>query len=75
MHRSMPGETSAIVANGKRLELNLPCQLTEFLMSSGWKPTQVVVELNGEVIPRSNLAGIQLKAGDQLEVIVPVAGG
>jgi thiamine biosynthesis protein ThiS len=65
----------AIVANGKRLELHLPCALIDFLTQSGWKPTQVVVELNGDVIPRTKLTDVQLHDGDQLEVIVPVAGG
>ena len=64
-----------IVANGTAAEINQPCRLSEWLRQSGWKPTQVVVELNGEVVPRSQLDNVALSEGDRLEVIVPVAGG
>ena len=41
----------------------------------GWRPTQVVVEYNGHVLPRSDLVNAELQDGDRLEIIVPVAGG
>ena len=69
-----PG-TDFIVANGTPRELKLPCTIAEFLISCGFKSTQVVVEHNGTVLARSDLPGVVLKAGDRLEVIVPVAGG
>ena len=40
-----------------------------------WKPTQVVVEYNGQVLGRAELTETMLKDGDSLEVIVAVAGG
>lgn len=67
--------SATITANGNPLEIKLPCRLSDFLSQSGWKPTQVVVELNGQVIPRTRIGDIELKDADQLEVIVPVAGG
>jgi sulfur carrier protein len=71
----MPADEVTIRANGEDKRVKLPCTLPEFLASCGWKPTQVVVERNGSVLPRNRLAEVQLQAGDQLEVIVPVAGG
>lgn len=64
-----------ISVNGRAEKLQLPCTIAGFLEKVGWKPSQVVVERNGEVVPRSQLAAIQLEDGDKLEVIVPVAGG
>jgi len=64
-----------IVANGKTIEIEQPCRLADWLRQSGWKPTQVVVELNGEVILRKQFDNVNLSEGDRLEVIVPVAGG
>ena len=64
-----------IIANGKPAEIDQPCRLADWLQQSGWKPTQVVVELNGEVVPRTQLEDVKLFEGDRLEVILPVAGG
>ena len=64
-----------IISNGKPAEIDQPCRLADWLKQSGWKPTQVVVELNGEVVPRAQLEDVKLFEGDRLEVILPVAGG
>ena len=64
-----------ITVNGKAAEINLPCRLADWLRQFGWKPTQVVVELNSEVIPRSQLKNVEISDGDRLEIIIPVAGG
>ena len=71
----MNAETASITANGKVEQVRLPCSVTEFLAGCGWRPTQVVVELNGQVLARSDLERSPLAAGDRLEIIVPVAGG
>ena len=64
-----------IIVNGNTVEITLPCKLSDWLQQSGWKPTQVVMELNGEVVPRSQLDNINILNGDRLEIIIPVAGG
>ena len=64
-----------VVANGKSQEIRLPCTITEFLAGRGLKPTQVVVEYNGEALLREQFGRVQLKNGDRLEVVLPVAGG
>jgi thiamine biosynthesis protein ThiS len=64
-----------IVANGEKKDLSGSWTLEKFLKSCGWKPTQVVVEYNSMVIARGDAGKIELKNGDRLEIIVPVAGG
>jgi thiamine biosynthesis protein ThiS len=71
----MSVETAQIVVNGQQREIKLPCMLTGLLAEAGWKPTQVVVEHNGRVVPRSEAGSVSLSDGDQLEIILPVAGG
>ena len=71
----MKSERASIVANGQRQEVNLPCSVADFVQGCGWKTTQVVVEHNGNVVGREELGRVMLKAGDQVEIIVPVAGG
>jgi thiamine biosynthesis protein ThiS len=64
-----------VIANGQGTEVSLPCRLDMFLERLGWKATQVVVELNGTVIERAKVGQVEVKEGDRIEVIVPVAGG
>jgi thiamine biosynthesis protein ThiS len=71
----MPSDKVTIVANGESQEITAPGSVLDFLKLCGWKPTQVVVEHNGKVIERDRLQLVQLRNGDRLEVIVPVAGG
>ncbi|MEI6085433.1 MAG: sulfur carrier protein ThiS [Verrucomicrobiota bacterium] len=61
-----------VIANGQDV---VASRLADFLSEAGWKPTQVVVELNGEVVPKAKVDEIRLNDGDRIEVIVPVAGG
>ena len=71
----MMSERAAIVANGQKQEVELPCSVADFVQGRGWKTTQVVVERNGTVMSREGLGRVMLKEGDRLEIIVPVAGG
>jgi thiamine biosynthesis protein ThiS len=71
----MSVNAATIVANGESKQIDLPCTMEKFLSLSGWRATQVVVEYNGNVVARADVRTIQLKDGDRLEVIVPVAGG
>ena len=64
-----------IKVNGKLVGIPVRCTVGQFIERNGWKPTQVVVELNGQVVPRGRVGEVQLVPGDCLEVIVPVAGG
>jgi len=64
-----------VIANGQPREVELPCTVAQFLAQCGWKPTQVVVECNGNILPRSELATRSVQDNDRLEIIIPVAGG
>ena len=71
----MRTDTATITANGESRQVELPLTLGEFLQTCGWRSSQVVVELNGEVVRRNEIADRQLHGGDRVEIIVPVAGG
>lgn len=71
----MKSERVAIFANGQRREIQSPCSVADFLGTCSLKSTQVVVEYNGRTLLREELAVTELKEGDRVEVIVPVAGG
>jgi thiamine biosynthesis protein ThiS len=65
----------AIIANGQKVEAQLPCSIEQFLLSQKLLPRSVVVELNGEAIAPSEFSQRQLMVGDRLEIVKIVAGG
>ncbi len=65
----------SVIANGKRVAVQLPATLEAFLAAQGLLPRSVVVELNGEAVSPSQFARKQLRAGDRLEIVKIVAGG
>ena len=64
-----------IVANGEKIEANLPSSLEDFLLAQQLLPRSVVVEHNGEAIAPSEFAQRQLAPGDKLEIVKIAAGG
>jgi thiamine biosynthesis protein ThiS len=71
----MGTETARIIANGQDRKVKQPYSVADLLQELEWKPTQVVVEYNGRVLPRTDVVTTWLCDGDQLEIILPVAGG
>jgi sulfur carrier protein len=67
--------TAHIIANGKAMDIALPCSVAEFIERQGLKPQIVIVEYNGEPLRREQFAQTALKDGDKIEVVRIVAGG
>ena len=61
--------------NGKEVELAEATPLLRYLEQLGVDPRAVAVEHNGEIIERSSFATVQLRAGDQVEIVRMVGGG
>ena len=68
-------ESTTIIANGKTVEVALPCSVEAFLVAQGLLPRSVVVEHNGEAVAPSQFAARPLQSGDRLEIVKIVAGG
>ena len=67
--------SSWLIANGNRIETELPSSLEAFLLSQNLLPRSVVVEHNGEAVAPSEFPNRQVQAGDRLEIVKIVAGG
>ena len=67
--------SSFVIANGRRIESNLPCSLEKFLTAQQLLPRSVVVEHNGKAVAPSEFPKRQLQSGDRLEIVKIVAGG
>tara|TARA_B000000532_G_C18510429_1_gene252831 strand:+ start:67 stop:276 length:210 start_codon:yes stop_codon:yes gene_type:complete len=67
-----------IKVNGeeKRIELDQEnALLSQALISMGYKPNTIVVELNNLIINSINWGKVKLKDGDSLEIVSIVGGG
>ena len=64
-----------VTVNGGARELPDGLELVALIEQLGLRPGSVVVERNGEALPRSEMDGVVLADGDTLELVRAVAGG
>jgi sulfur carrier protein len=64
-----------VIANGDEVEVPDGSTVGELLEQLGLARRTVLVERNGEPIPRRELGSTALAAGDRLELVRAVAGG
>lgn len=65
-----------LVVNGKDVNSKDGISVSEFLIEQNVKmPDMVSVELNGNIIPRANFDGMNLKEGDKVEFLYFMGGG
>lgn len=64
-----------VVANGDEVEVADDASVADLLELLGLAKRLVVVERNGEPVPRSERATTRLRDGDRLELVRAVAGG
>jgi thiamine biosynthesis protein ThiS len=64
-----------ITANGTPFNVPSPLTVAAFIRQRGLDPRYVVVERNGEPLPRDRYRDLVLEDGDRLELVRAVAGG
>jgi sulfur carrier protein len=64
-----------VVANGDEVEVPDGASVADLLEQLGLGRRLIVVERNGEPVPRRELAATPLADGDRLELVRAVAGG
>ncbi|WP_327752697.1 sulfur carrier protein ThiS [Sphingobium sp. SJ10-10] len=67
--------TISIHINGEHRRVRDGLSLAELASELGFVPEKVAVERNLEVVPRSTLAQVRVKDGDELEIVHFVGGG
>lgn len=65
----------SITLNGEAKTLPEPVSVTALLESLEVKPTQVAVEVNRAIVPRSAHESTQLAEGDIVEIVKFIGGG
>lgn len=64
-----------LTVNGRGREVEAGLDVLRLLESLGMDPRLVVVEHNGRILRREELAGADLGPGDRVEVVQFVGGG
>lgn len=64
-----------IILNGESRDVENGITLRALVDTLGGDPRSVAIELNREIVPKSNHASTKLQDGDQLEVVQFVGGG
>jgi sulfur carrier protein len=61
--------------NGKKVELECPTRLLDYLDRLGVNPRAVAVEHNGTIIDRAEYGAVMLQESDTVEIVRMVGGG
>jgi sulfur carrier protein len=61
--------------NGQQRQFPASLSVSELLLELDLTGKRVAVELNGEIVPRSQHALVSLSDSDQMEIVVAVGGG
>lgn len=61
--------------NGERIQIPPGTTIRTFILSKELSPPQIVIEYNGEIIPRESWDGIPVCDGDNLEIVKFLGGG
>ncbi len=68
-------ETIAVTINGTPREVSAGRTLPELLAALGLDARLVVVEHNRTIVERARMAEVEVRAGDNLEIVHFVGGG
>ena len=64
-----------VQVNGEEREVEDGVSLSQLLDTLGIERARVAVEVNAEIVRRARHAEVQLKPGDQIEIVTFVGGG
>lgn len=64
-----------IVLNGQPKTLADQITLAQLVEQLGFTGKRIAVERNGDIVPKSLYASVNLAAADRLEIVVAVGGG
>ena len=64
-----------IYINGKKKNININCNLINILEEYSLKNKMVAIEINKEVIPKSNYKTKKLNKNDRIEILELIGGG
>ena len=70
-----PPEVIEVTINGRARSITAPLSVAGLLDQLELRGKRIALERNGEIVPRSQFAIVELVDGDALEIVVAVGGG
>ena len=67
--------TIAITVNGKTRTLEAELSLQDLLQDLGMTKGRIAVELNGNIVPRSQFSSLRISNLDSIEIVQAIGGG
>jgi len=64
-----------LVINGKREQLPEGINAAQLVEHLGLEKERLAMEVNEEIVPRSNYANYNFSAGDRIEIVRAIGGG
>lgn len=64
-----------IILNGEAHDLAAPLTLAQLLDQAGYANRRIAVEINRQIVPRSEHAARTLVDGDRIEIVHAIGGG
>jgi len=64
-----------IVLNGREQDVDSGATIADLIAASGLAGKRVAIEVNREIVPRSDYAARRLRADDRVEVVQAIGGG
>jgi sulfur carrier protein len=64
-----------VTINGQARSFAAPLNVSGLLDQLALQGRRIALERNGEIVPRSQFAAVELAHGDALEIVVAVGGG
>ncbi len=69
------GKTMNIILNGKAQSIADQCTVSDLIVQLGLTEKRLAVEVNLDIIPRSEHQNHQLQENDKVEVVHAIGGG
>ncbi len=64
-----------LTVNGETRQLTQPLSVAQLVAELGMAERRIALELNGEILPRSEFGQTLLAGGDTLEIVQAIGGG
>lgn len=64
-----------MTVNGKQISLETPVSVSEFLTENNYQTKRIAIEINGEILPKSQYESRILSDSDTIEIVTFMGGG
>jgi thiamine biosynthesis protein ThiS len=64
-----------IIVNGKQQDIVNNLSVLDFINSMKLNPAKIIIEMNRQIISKTNFESVKLKENDSLEILSLVSGG